>query len=63
MKGVEHIYLLRQRILVFPLPNLQRQKGSGRYLFATRTTTIGIVTDETPVRTIVKLKKIEPNDF
>ena len=33
------------------------------YLSATHTATIGMVTDGTPARTRVKLKKIDPNDF
>ena len=33
------------------------------YLSATHTATIGMVTDGTPPRTKVKLKKIDPNDF
>ena len=62
-RGKTYLFVETKSLGVSDTEFLSAEKQLEGYLSATHTATVGVVTDGSPARTRVKLKKIDPNDF
>ena len=62
-RGKTYLFVETKSLGVSDTEFLSAERQLEGYLSATHTATIGVVTDGSPARTKVKLKKIDPNEF
>ena len=62
-RGKTYLFVETKSLGVSDAEFLSAERQLEGYLSSTHTATIGMVTDGSPARTKVKLKKIDPNDF
>ena len=62
-RGKTYLFVETKNLGVSDTDFLSAERQLEGYLSSTHTATIGMVTDGSPARTKVKLKKIDPNDF
>ena len=62
-RGKTYLYVETKSLGISDTEFLSAERQLEGYLSSTHTATIGIVTDGSPARTKVKVKKIDPNDF
>ena len=62
-RGKTYLFVETKSLGVSDTEFLSAERQLEGYLASTHTATIGVVTDGSPARTKVKIKKIDPNDF
>ena len=63
VRGKTYLFVETKSLGVSDTEFLSAERQLEGYLSSTHTATIGVVTDGSPARTKVKIKKIDPNDF